>query len=231
MIRRYRRGTSALTIFMVMAISLVYLQVNLFASTSSSSPAPARLLTGTLTAHGTEPVTVNGNQLISGTTILSGTQLATLDKSSADVQLRGLGSFDTGPNSSLAVNFNDTSIEITLSAGYVVLTTNKGINGSITTPDGAVVRTDASKVSSVVGRVSSINGIDAAQVGGQSGDDTDNGQDTGEGLLWWLTNNHARLLGLIVFGGLATGGVIYMIRGEERRPCGPQNPSVTLPCI
>ncbi len=53
------------------------------------------------------------------------------------------------PRTALALSFDGTSINVALSKGAVVLTTAKGVSGTVTTLKGMTKRTDAAKSDSV----------------------------------------------------------------------------------
>jgi hypothetical protein len=118
-------------------------------------------LTGKLKTRDNKPVLVNNNKAISGTTILSGSQIQCPDKIGATVDLGSLGRLDIAPNSSLSLSFSAGGVEVQLQSGYVILTTNKGISGVVTTTDGTVFATDPSRTSSVVAKTKDAVGPEA----------------------------------------------------------------------
>jgi hypothetical protein len=128
-------------------------------------------LMGTLRTSNNKPVLVNGNKAGSGTTIISGARIQCPDKIGATVDLGSLGQLDIAANSDLTLGFAASEVSVQLRSGYVVLTTNKGITGTVTTTEGTVFRTDPSKVSSVIARMKGAQGpetgaaIGAARVG------------------------------------------------------------------
>jgi hypothetical protein len=138
---------------LALGIMLGVLQVQMLA---------APILTGTLRTRANKPVLVNGNKVNSGTTILSGARIQSPDKVGATVDLASLGKLDFAPNTDFVVTFDASNIWVRLKAGYVVLTTRKGISGIVTTPDGKVVETDRSKLSSVIARTPGALGPEAA---------------------------------------------------------------------
>ena len=61
-------------------------------------------------------------------------------------------------------------VTVQLRAGYVVLTTNKGITGIVNTSEGTVFGTDPSKVSSVIARMKGAQGPETgAAIGAAQG--------------------------------------------------------------
>lgn len=125
---------------------------------------------GKLKTRANKPVMVNSHKAISGTTLLSGSEIQCPAKVGATVDLGSLGRLDIAPKTDLTLTFNAAGISVQLRSGYVVLTTNKGISGSVNTPDGQYFKTDISKTSSVVAKTAGVVGPEAAaMVGAQAG--------------------------------------------------------------
>ncbi len=119
-------------------------------------------LMGKLRTRNNKPVLVNSNKATSGTTVLSGSQIVCPEKVGATVDLGLLGRVDMAPSTDVTLTFDGTRINVRLNAGYVVLTTKKGIAGTVTTAEGKVFVTDSSKLSSVVARTAGAAGPEAA---------------------------------------------------------------------
>lgn len=132
--------------------------VLLVAGTLQISAIASGGLMGKLRTRNNKPVLVNLNKASSGTTILSGSRIQCPEKIGATVDLGVLGRLDIAPKADLTLNFAAGNITVQLNSGYVVLTTNKGITGRVTTSEGAVFATDPSKVSSVVARTKDAQG-------------------------------------------------------------------------
>lgn len=143
---RKQKITSAVALFLVFSISQVYVQANLLGSKAVSKNAATPVLAGKLVVS--NPIKLNGNVTGTSATVLSGATLETPAAVPASVILASLGKLDIAPLTTLTLNFNNDSIEVALSSGAVTLTTNKGINGTVTTAK-AIVHTDSSKLSSV----------------------------------------------------------------------------------
>ena len=139
------------SIALIFAIGV--LQINLVAGPT---------LMGKLRTRNNKPVSVNSNKAKSGTTILSGSQIVCPEKVGATVDLGALGRLDMAPSTDVTLTFDGTRVDVRLKAGYVVLTTKKGIAGTVTTDDGKVVVTDRSKLSSVVASTAGAAGPEAA---------------------------------------------------------------------
>jgi hypothetical protein len=147
-----QRAASAIALLLVFSLAQVYVQANL-ATKSAAAKAEAATLarTGKLVTRGNSAISLNGNRTVSGTTVLSGSELQTPAGVGASVQLGRNGHLTLAPETSLTLDYDDTSIDVTLSSGYATLTTNEGIRGSITMPDGKTVRNDVSKLSTIEG--------------------------------------------------------------------------------
>ncbi|MGB9177725.1 MAG: hypothetical protein WCB68_00650 [Pyrinomonadaceae bacterium] len=157
MISRQRKLACSITLLLAFALSQI----------GASASAP---LTGRLRTRANKPVTVNGNKVVSGATILSGAQVESPEGVGATIEIALLGRIDIAPKTELTITFAAGSIDVQLKAGYVVLTTKKGTDGTVTTPDGKVARTDSSKLSSVIARTPGSEGPEAAaRVGATSG--------------------------------------------------------------
>lgn len=132
----------------------------------SGLPPP---VTGKLKTRANKPISVNGNEVTSGTTITSGAQIQTPDGVGATVNLGSLGRIDVAPNTDLMLSFKEGNVLANLKEGYVILTTKKGITGSIVNPDGSIVQNDPSKLSSLIGQTPGSPGPAAAGGGGAAG--------------------------------------------------------------
>ena len=119
-------------------------------------------MTGKLRTRGSKPVIVNGNKAVSGSTIFSGAQIQSPEGVGVTVELGSLGRLDMAPNANVTLTFSAGNVAAELKSGYVVLTTNKGIKGSVRTSEGQLVETDPSKLSSVIARTTGSVGPEAA---------------------------------------------------------------------
>jgi hypothetical protein len=113
---------------------------------------PARAikeLTGKLTTSNNKAITVNDQKVKSGAEISSGSDIKSPEKVGATIDLKDLGRLEIGPSTDIRLAFDAYGIAVHLRTGHVVLTTNKGFTGALTTSEGNRLRTDSSKVSSV----------------------------------------------------------------------------------
>jgi hypothetical protein len=111
-------------------------------------------LFGRLTAYGDGGVVVNGNQASTGTTLFSGAQLQTGDKTGASVALASTGTLEIAPNTNLSLTFDRGQINVRVASGDATLWTSAGVKGSLTMPDGKVATTDGVTAASIGGTTS-----------------------------------------------------------------------------
>ena len=124
---------------------------------------------GKLKTRDNKAVTVNGANVSSGTTIMSGAEIQCPEKIGATVDLGSLGRLDIAPKTDVNLTFDPTKINVELRSGYVLLTTKPGIHGTVNSLDGKVIATDPSKLSSVIARTSDAEGPEPSpQVGAGS---------------------------------------------------------------
>ena len=148
---RWQKVSSAIALFLVATVFQVYVvaapHVNIDEKTTNT--ARRGLIVGRLETRGNNPITVNDYHASTGATITPGAQFQTPEDTGATVHLGSLGSLEIAPGTNLTLNFDESSVNVALDLGYVALTTNEGINGSITTAEGKTERTDSTKLSTV----------------------------------------------------------------------------------
>ena len=175
MTSRQQKAVKAIALFLVLVVSQILIPRNLAgpnvtAKDAVTAQVQAGQIAGKLTTRRNKPITVNGNSTKSGTTIFSGAEIQTPDGVGATVQLASLGRLDIAPNTNLTLTFSEGNIIVNLKEGYVILTTQKGITGSVRHPDGKVFGTDPSELSSVIGRTpGSASATTAASAGAGTG--------------------------------------------------------------
>ncbi len=147
------------------AASLMFVALAIASGLDVTAKTP---LTGKLKTRDNKQISVNGNRVSTGTTVVSGARVETPEGVGATIDLGVLGRVDLAPQTSMTLTFGAARVAVNLSSGYVVLTTNKGVEGTVTDASGKVVATDATKTSSVVGRTPGGPGPETA-VGAQGG--------------------------------------------------------------
>jgi hypothetical protein len=185
----------SIAILLVLSVAQVYVLAS-----------PNRALFGRLVTNSDSFVVVNGNDALTGTTILSGAHLQTPAGVAATVQMDSLGRVEMAPGTALTLSFSKGNVAVDVSSGQALLVTPKGVNGSVKTPDGKVERSDPAKESSELGST--------APQGGNS-DDANDGPSFGEVLAY----------GLPIMGGAIVAAVyVPCRRGRNPSPGTPQGP-------
>ncbi|HKC66505.1 MAG TPA: hypothetical protein VKB86_22870 [Pyrinomonadaceae bacterium] len=150
-----KKASKALALLVSFALLQVYVLAAPIATATNtandvrSNSAPSALLFGRLSTFGAGKVSVNGNEALSGTTILSGAQIETPEATGATVTLASVGTLDIAPKTKLTISFSKESVTVNVLAGDARLTTGEGVKGALTTPDGKTEMTDSKGVSSV----------------------------------------------------------------------------------
>jgi hypothetical protein len=119
-------------------------------NTTSTNTAPSSVRFGQLLMSENQSALVNGTSATTGTTIFSGTQLQTPDGAAATVNLGTLGRISIDPNTLLTLTFDKETVDVNVSAGNAVLTTNAGVKGTLTTAEGMKLATNSANAT--VGR-------------------------------------------------------------------------------
>jgi hypothetical protein len=193
MVSKYQKllkGVALLTAFCLM-------QVYVFAG---STPRPQ---TGaTLKTTNNQPVTVNGNSVMPGTTILSGSTIVTPAGVAATLKL-DCTTLDIAPDSEVTVEFtSDGNVKVTLKRGCATLKTCGNSSGVIIAPDGTTTETGKKKRAAVCFPLGSTAPIVAAGGLGVVPD---------------------YLVPLLLFGGTAgtIAAIIFATRGQNTSPSSP----------
>jgi len=121
----FQKITTSIT---AVAVLCVYSMVGL---------AATKDLTGEITVTG--QVTVNGQSAVSNTTIVSGSTVVTGTDSSAIISLGKTGRIEVLANSSIVLNFSDSSIVGILDSGKTRVANAAGVATTITTKDATVI--------------------------------------------------------------------------------------------
>ena len=138
---RNKQAVRAVAALLIITLFQVYVladatRPNVKASATTGARTTADMIFGKLSLPGSRVMLVNGNSASSGTTILSGSQLQTPAETEATVQLGSAGHLDIAPDSILTVTFDKASIDVRVTKGSVVLSSNAGVTGTVTNVDG-----------------------------------------------------------------------------------------------
>jgi hypothetical protein len=153
MVSQRRKVLQPVALLLAFAVLQVFLlnpaKANAATSDTSTNTAPSSLRFGQLLMSENQTALVNGTNATSGTTIFSGAQLQTPDGVAATVQLGTLGRVAIEPNTQLSLTFDKGYVDVHVTMGNAVLTTNAGVNGTLTTPEGQKLATNANATSTV----------------------------------------------------------------------------------
>jgi len=105
-----------------------------YSSVAFAAPVAAA---GELTVTG--QVTVNGQAAVSNSTIVSGSSIVTGPDSTATVTLGKAGRVELLANSTLTLNFSDSSITTVLGEGKVRISNSAGVAASVATRNGSAI--------------------------------------------------------------------------------------------
>jgi len=157
----------------------VGLAAAVFATSSMFALGRAGRIAGELTVIGStaSSVSVNGEAAKSGRSIFSTSVISTPENAGAVINLGKSGVIELAPNTTFAINFDETSLGGSLSTGALtVLSSSSPVN--IQTADGKAVNATAGETVSAAGK--------------RQDDDDDDG-----GAAWWAW--------ALIFGGAAAG--------------------------
>ena len=103
---RQRKALRAAAIFLAFCFAQVYVHGAL-PNSSAGAPAPQRQITARLTTKNNQPITVNGNAVGTGATLLTGATVETPDQVSATIDLGDAGVVELQPNSQIKLDFDE----------------------------------------------------------------------------------------------------------------------------
>jgi hypothetical protein len=202
---RHQKAFSAIALFLVFSVTQVYVQASLLTVKSESKSATALVPSGKLAIRTGSLIKLNGNDVGPGTTVLSGSLVQTPADNGATIQLGTLGKLELAPDTNLTLNFGQSNVDVKLDSGYVVLNTLKGINGSMTTPNGIVSKSDPTKDSTLVGQDDDQNNKNKKKKGAVI---LPGGTAAGGGILGAIGTHAALVFGLVVLGGAITAALV-----------------------
>jgi len=111
----------ALAIVLAFSFAQVYVQAGL-PNPAPGAPLPQRVITARLTTKNNQPITVNGNSLGTGGTILTGAVIETPDQIGATIDLGDAGVVELQPNSKIQLDFDqDGNVRVKVLQGCVTV--------------------------------------------------------------------------------------------------------------
>ena len=144
---RNQKFLSAAALFLIFAVTQVYIGVSFAGPNGGVTPSAApQQLMGVLTTRDDQPILVNGVSAISGATIPSGAMIQTPDKVGATITISTLGSICIAPNTRLAIEYapqgaNQGEINLNVAQGCAILTTGNNVKGAISAGGGSTQTT------------------------------------------------------------------------------------------
>jgi hypothetical protein len=103
---RRRKAIKAIAIFFAFCFAQVYVHGAL-PDPAPAGPPSQRQITARLTTRNNQPITVNGNQVGTGATLLTGATIETPDQVSGSIDLGDAGVVEIQPNSTIKLDFDE----------------------------------------------------------------------------------------------------------------------------
>ena len=100
------KALKALAVFAAFSFTQVYVQASL-PNTRTGGASPQRIITARLTTKNNQPITVNGNAVGTGGTIVTGATIETPDQVSAVIDLGEAGVVEVQPGSKIQLDFDE----------------------------------------------------------------------------------------------------------------------------
>jgi ribosomal protein L2 len=142
------RATKAIVLLLVFCVSQLYVSASLTEQGTQAQTAstPAVPMIGRLEVHGGRYITVDNNDLESGSTILDGQTLETTKCKSATIHLlpvgvitpavKEIGAIELATNTKALINYSAGNVKVTLIRGWSSVEMAPAIDTKINTPDG-----------------------------------------------------------------------------------------------
>jgi hypothetical protein len=144
---RNQKAIKAVALLLVFSIAQVYVQANSAVTSLVKNGLTANMspqaITARLTTRGNQPILVNGNNVSSGGTLLSGATIETPDNVGATIDLGPLGSVDLAPNTKIELQFENGKIKVKIIQGCAIVKPKKGTAASVDTDQGTVASSTA----------------------------------------------------------------------------------------
>jgi hypothetical protein len=133
--------------FLAIALVQICIQLSFAGPASPSGPAvvPQQFI-ARLTTTGNQPITVNNASAASGSTLLTGANIATPAGVSATIDLGALGTVELQPNSEIQLDFDDSgNVRVKVLRGCVVIKKNGPGEAEAYTAEGASEKTNSNR--------------------------------------------------------------------------------------
>ena len=205
-----RRKNSMLYKCLTFALTALLLHISL----GTALAIPPQIIAKLVTTGGS--IKVNGNNLPSGSSIVSGATIETPDNVTATIEIPGLGTVELQEGTIASIEFSGNNIKLTLKKGCASLKTNEGTTGSVVNDQDKLLTTNdkAGVAAQSNGKKSRVLPTCGAVFGGNPPATTAAG--TGGGL-------SSAAIGAII-AGVAGGAVIIGIVGARGGNNSPSRP-------
>lgn len=203
------------------------MQIYVFAETANSSTlnTPGAVIIpqtgGTLRTTGSQPITVNGNSVNPGTTILPGSMVETPAGVGATINLGSLGSVDLAPNTKATLEFSNGQIKVNVTQGCLILRYKSGVYAEIDNAQGKVAASDPKPTTSGSLDVCQQPGSDAIVNQGAAANAGAGGLGGGAAATAPGGINRTLLAVLLLGGGGGLAAVIFAAGGSNPSPSTP----------
>lgn len=131
----------------VRKIIILFLFIAIFSTSTPLLQAQNRLV-GELTVNGNKSgsVTVNGEPSLTGRSILSPSEIATISLTNARISIPKTGVINLSSNSKIKLSFTESNISIDLLGGEFTVDTVQNTAVNILTSDGSITVSDTSRI-------------------------------------------------------------------------------------
>jgi hypothetical protein len=216
------KAIALLIVFSLMQFYVVFALAapGLMSEATMLLPAAPQAITARLTTRGNQPISVNGNNVNSGATILSGATIETPDGVGATVNLGPLGSIDIAPNSKVTVEFSNGQVKVTITQGCAIVRNRKGTFAEVYTEKGLATSNDASQKQAGVLDVCYPSGAPSPIV--NQGAAANAGAGAGGPVAGGGGLSNGEWTGIILGGAAAIGVPVALHRGRNPSPGTPR---------
>jgi hypothetical protein len=218
------KAIALLVLFSFMQFYVVFALAgpSLTSETTALLPAAPQAITARLTTRGNQPVSVNGNNVTSGATILSGATIETGDGVGATVNLGPLGSIDIAPNSKVLVEFSAGQIKVTILQGCAIARNKKGTFAQVYTDKGLATSNDSTQKQAGVLDVCFPSGAPGPIVNQGAAANAGAGSGMGSGTTAGGGLSNGEWAAIILGGAAAVGVPVALHRGRNPSPGTPR---------
>jgi len=117
---RRKKILKVLTVLLAFSFAQVYVQAGL-PNATPGAPLPQRAITARLITKNNQPITVNGNSLGTGGTILTGAIIETPSQIGATIDLGNAGVVELQPNTKIQLDFDENgNVRVKIISGCAV---------------------------------------------------------------------------------------------------------------